>query len=97
MRYQRDSKQTFFRNCTDYIKPTESKQTTYAEIYKLIRNLPLNKASGLDNISVSLLKEAVPIVTQHLTFIINLSIAGYVFTDKIYLVLLQTLQFSLGR
>ena len=36
--------------------------------------IPSNKASGLDNISARLLKEASPIVTRSLTFIINQSI-----------------------
>ena len=66
--------------CTDHIKPTEStfilKPATYAEIFKIINNLPLNKASGLDNISLHLLKETEPIVTSSLTFIINLSIVS---------------------
>ena len=64
--------------CTDYIKPAEAtyilKQITCTEIFSLINKLPLNKASGLDNISVRLLKEAAPIVTSSLTFIISLSI-----------------------
>ena len=64
--------------CTDYIKPTEAtfilKETTCAEIFSLTNKLPLNKASGLDNISMRLLKEAALIITSSLTFIINLSI-----------------------
>ena len=51
------------------------KQITCTEIFSLINKLPLNKASGLDNISVRLLKEAAPIVTSSLTqFIINLAL-----------------------
>ena len=54
--------------------PSFLKPVTCAEIFKFINSLPLNKASGLDNISVGLLKEAAPIVTSSLTFIISLSI-----------------------
>ena len=72
--------------CTDYIKPTEAtfilKQTTCAEIFSLINKLPLTKASGLDNISMRLLKEAAPIVTSSLTFIINLSIVTGIVQDE---------------
>lgn len=64
--------------CTDYIKPAKAtfslKQTTCAEIFSLINKLPLNKVSGLDNISMCLLKEAAPTITSPLTLIINLSI-----------------------
>ena len=66
--------------CTDYIKPAEAtfilKQITCTEMFSLINKLPLNKASGVDNILVRLLKEAAPIVTSFLTFIINLSIVN---------------------
>ena len=71
---------------TDCIKPTEAtfilKQTTCAEIFSLINKLPLNKASGLDNISMRLLKEAAPIITSSLTFIINLSIVTGIVPDE---------------
>ena len=66
--------------CTDYIKPTEAtfilKQTTCAEIFSLINKLPLNKASGLDNISMRLVKEAARIITS-LTFITDQSLNCY--------------------
>ena len=72
--------------CTDYIKPTEAtfifKQTTCAEIFSLINKLPLNRASGLDNISMRLLKEAAPIITSSLTFKINLSIVTGIVPDE---------------
>ena len=41
--------------------------------------MPNNKASGLDKISARLVKEASPIVTRSLTFIINLSITTGIF------------------
>ena len=44
------------------------------EVFNLIQKIPSNKTSGLDNISARLLKEASPIVTRSLTFIINQSI-----------------------
>ena len=72
--------------CTDYIKPAEAtfivKQITCTEIFSLINKLPLNKASGLDNISVRLLKEAASIVTSSLTFIINLSIVTGILPEE---------------
>ena len=43
--------------------------------------LTSNKASGLDNISARLLKEASPIVTRSLTFIINLFLLSGVFRN----------------
>ena len=58
------------------------KPVTCAEIFKFINSLPLNKASGLDNISVGLLKEAAPIVTSSLTFIISLSIFSETVPDE---------------
>ena len=71
---------------TDYIKPTEStfilKPANCAESFKIIDNLSLNKASGLDSISVHLLKEAAPIVTSSMTFMINLSIVSGIVPDE---------------
>lgn len=46
-----------------------------------MQKISSNKASGLDNISARLLKEAAPIVTRSLTFIINLSITTGVFPN----------------
>ena len=43
--------------------------------------LTSNKASGLDNISARLLKEASPIVTRSLTFIMNLFLLSGVFRN----------------
>lgn len=54
---------------------------SYLEIFDLIRKIPCNKASGLDNISARLLKEAAPIVTHSLTVLINLSITTGIFRD----------------
>ena len=48
----------------------------------LINKLPLNKASGLDNISMRLLKEAAPIITSSLAFTINLSIVTGIVLDE---------------
>ena len=49
---------------------------------KFINSLPLNKASGLDNTSVDLLKEAALIVTSSLTFIISHSIFSETVPDE---------------
>ena len=74
-------------NSTDYITPAEKicklAEVSYAcqEVFNLIQKIPSNKASGLDNISARLLKEASPIVTRCLTFIINLSIITGIFPN----------------
>ena len=51
------------------------------EVFNLIQKIPSSKASGLDNISARLLKEASPIVTRSLTFIINQSITTGIFPN----------------
>ena len=48
---------------------------------RLIQSMPLNKACGLDGISCRLLKEAAPVITTSLTYIINLSIRSGIFPD----------------
>ena len=64
-------------NFTDYITPTEQifqlAEVSCQELFNLIQKIPSNKASGLDNISARLLKEASPIVNRSLTFIIDLN------------------------
>ena len=50
-------------------------------MYNIIQSLDLNKGSGLDGISCKLLKEAAPVITPSLTFIINLSIRSCIFPD----------------
>ena len=69
----------------DYITPTDKIfnliEVSYREILKLIQEIPNNKASDLDNIFACLLKEAAPIVTHSLTFIINLSFITGIFPD----------------
>ena len=72
-------------NFTDYITPAEQifklAEVSCQEVFNLIQEIPSNKASGLDNISARLLKEASPIVTRRLTFIINLSITTGIFPN----------------
>ena len=51
------------------------------EVFNLMQKIPSNKASGLDNILTRPLKEASPIVTCSLTFIINLSITTGIFPN----------------
>ena len=69
---------------TDYMTPTKQifslAETSSQEIFELIQKIPGNKASGLDNISARLLKEAAPVVTPSLTYIINLSITTGIFS-----------------
>ena len=52
-------------------------------MYNLIQSLNFNKGRGLDGIHVSckLLKEAAPVITPLLTFIINLSIRSCIFPE----------------
>ena len=54
------------------------------EVFNLIQKILSNKASGLDNISARLLKEASPIVTSSLTFIINQSITTGIFPINVW-------------
>ena len=72
-------------NFTDYVTPAEHifnlAKVSCQEVFNLIQKIPSNKASGLDNISARLLKEASPIVTLRLTFIINLSIDTGIFPN----------------
>ena len=51
------------------------------EVLKLIQKIPVNKATGVDNISAYLLKEAVPIIASSLTYIINLSVRSGIFPN----------------
>ena len=66
-----------FFSYLDYITQTETSfflnETNDSVVYEWIQSLPVNKATGLDEISCRLLKEAAQIVTPSLTFIINLS------------------------
>ena len=48
---------------------------------KLIQSLLLNETSGLDGISAKLLKEAGPIVSASLTYIINRSLTTGIFPN----------------
>ena len=72
-------------NFTDYVTPAEHifnlAKVSCQEVFNLIQKIPSNKASGLDNISARLLKEASPIVTRSLTFIINQSITTGIFPN----------------
>ena len=58
-----------------YIKPVSTtfnlQHTSATEVLKLLGKLSLNKATGLDNISCRLLKEAGPIIASSLACIIN--------------------------
>ena len=51
------------------------------EVLKLIQKIPVNKATGIDNISAYLLKEAVLIIASSLTYIINLSVRSGIFPN----------------
>ena len=71
---------------TDYNTPAEQifilTEISSREIFKLIQKIPGNKASGLDNISARLLKEAATVVTHSLTYIINISITTGIFPNS---------------
>jgi len=70
----------------DFINPSISsfplKETNVGVVHQLIKSLALNKATGLDGISIRLLREAADIVVPSLTNITNLSIRSGVFPDK---------------
>ena len=71
---------------SDYVDPVSHTftltETTNDTVLKLIKPLPLSKASGLDGIPCCLLKEAAPIVAPSLTHTINLSITTGIFPDE---------------
>ena len=72
-------------NFDKYITPSQHSfsliEITDNIVYRLIQLMPLNKACGLDGISCRLLKEAAPVITTSLTYIINLSIRSGIFPD----------------
>ena len=69
-----------------YIKPVSTtfnmRHTSASEVLTLISKLSPNKATGLDNISCRLLKEAGPIIAFSLACIINKSIDTGLFPSK---------------
>ena len=69
-----------------YITPARSvfrlKHTTADVVFKILKKLSPHKATGLDNISCRLLKEAAPIISVSLAMIINGSIVSGVFPSK---------------
>ena len=69
-----------------YITPARSvfrlKHTTADVVFKILEKLSSHKATGLDNISCRLLKEAAPIISVSLVMIINGSIDSGVFPSK---------------
>ena len=69
-----------------YITPARSvfrlKHTTADVVFKILKKLSPHKATGLDNISCRLLKEAAPIISDSLVMIINGSIDSGVFPSK---------------
>ena len=70
---------------TDYLMPLDktftSTEVLCQEVLTLIQKIPADKATGLDNISAYLLKEAAPIIASRLTYIINLSIRSGIFPN----------------
>ena len=74
--------------CKNGTKPPLSKEkfifraVKEADILRELKKLKRKKATGLDNLSPGLLKDAAEVITKPLTFIINLSLAtGVVPTD----------------
>ena len=70
----------------DYITPTDSSftlnETHCGVVHRLVSSLRVDKATGLDDISARLLKEACPEIVPSLTHIINLSIRCGYFPDE---------------
>ena len=70
---------------SDYLNPTQHTftlaETSSDNILKLIQSMSSNKTSGLDGISCRLLKEAAPIFSPSLAYIINLSMTTGIFPD----------------
>ena len=49
------------------------------DTYNIIQSLNFNNGSGLDGISCKRLKEAAPVITPSLTFVINICLSGAVY------------------
>ena len=52
------------------------------QLYKILKNLDVAKASGIDQISVRFLKDDAPVMAIHLANIINMSIKLDTFPSK---------------
>ena len=70
----------------DFIMPSDSsftlRETHCGVVQRLICSLQVKKATGLNGISVRLLKEAVPVIVPSPTHIINLFIVSGYFPEK---------------
>ena len=70
----------------DYIKPADCsfvvRETHCGVVRNLISSLQINRATGLDSISVRLFKEAGPVIIPSLSHVINLSIVSGYFPDN---------------
>ena len=71
----------------EYVRPTNQasfklKNVSNEAVLKLLMNLDVNKATGLDHIPGKLLKEAGPIIANSLSLIFNRSIDTAIFPDE---------------
>ena len=70
----------------DYIKPARTtfdlKPTNEKAVFSILTNMSASKATGLDNISCRLIKEAAPIIAKSLNKLFNKSIETNIFPSE---------------
>ena len=71
----------FGGNMEQYMAQVKSsfgfKETTQSEVLKCVNNVARNKATGLDEIPTSILKDSIECIVEPITHIINLSLKTY--------------------
>ena len=70
----------------DYIKPARTtfdlKPTNEKAVFSILTNMSASKATGLDNVSCRLIKEAAPIIAKSLNKLFNKSIETNIFPSE---------------
>ena len=70
----------------DYIKPAKTtfdlKPTNEKAVFSILTNISASKATGLDNVSCRLIKEAAPIIAKSLNKLFNKSIETNIFPSE---------------
>ena len=79
-KYGIDSVKKFYKNLNMTTK-FQFKQTTKDIVLKLLQNIDISKAAGVDNLPGRFLKDVAVILAKPLTEICNLSIKSKIFPD----------------
>ena len=61
----------------------EFEPTNMAQIDKIIKNIGIKKATGVDQMSARLLKASTPVTTHHICHLVNQSISSSIFPDRL--------------